>query len=163
MSNNEMTRRTAADDVQALAAGQANLYSTITGDSMEARLAILSAVTDSEPVIDHIGETFQLRHVIVQASSVADEDGNETDAVRVIVIDEDGNAWHAMSKGLFTYMRNLFDIVGNPKDWTQPLPVQFVEKRGRNGFRFLTVKLAETPKAPAAKATGTAKGDSATQ
>ena len=122
--------------------GVAALYSSIKGETLEERLQILSAVTDPEPVSEHLGETLNLQNVIVQATQVTDpKTGEVSDVLRTILITEEGDAYAAISTGIFQYLQNLFDIVGHPSTWSAPLPVQVVEKKGRSGYRYMTVKV----------------------
>jgi hypothetical protein len=136
-----MVQNRSMQSVQALSDGISSIYSTIVGDSPEAKRLILSAVTDAEPIADHLNEVIHLKDVIVQATTLADDSGEERDALRTILIDADGKAYAAVSDGLFKYLQNMFAILGNPTTWSEPLAIRVVEKRGRKGFRFFTVQL----------------------
>jgi len=129
--------------VQNMGTGVSNVYSTIIGDTPEARIAILEAVTNAEPIADHLDEIIQLKDVVVQATEIGQEDGSERDALRIILIDSEGKSYAAVSDGLFKAMQNMFAILGNPNTWTEPLPVKVVEVRGRRGFKFFTIKIAK--------------------
>lgn len=118
------------------------IISTFKGDTLDERKATLSAVTNSEPISDHLGETIQLAHVVTQAVTISDEKtGEVTDAVRIILIDSSGGAYAAVSEGLFGSLRDVFGIMGHPSEWVEPLPVRVVEKKGRSGFRFMKLEL----------------------
>lgn len=127
-----------------LSAGVSSIYSTITGDTQAEKLQILDAVTNAEPVGDHLGEVIKLRHVIAQATQVEDSNTKEMrDAVRTILIDDDGKAYAAVSDGMLMALQNIFAILGNPSGWAEPLPITVVEVKGRKGFKFFTVKMAQ--------------------
>lgn len=133
---------TAMNQIANLTGGVASLWSSIQGDTQTDRVKVLSAVTDAEPLSEHLGETLNLRHVIAQATQIKDEKTGEiNDAIRTILITEEGDAYAAVSVGLFQYLKNLFDIVGHPSTWDGPLAIQVVEKKGRKGYRFMTVKM----------------------
>lgn len=137
------TENRAAGAVSNLTNGVASLYSSIKGDTQAEKIKILEAVTDPEPLSEHLNETINLKHVIVQATQITDDKtGEVSDVLRTILIAEDGTAYAAISTGLFQYLKNLFDIVGQPADWEGPLAIQVFEKRGRSGYRYMTVKMA---------------------
>lgn len=148
-----LTTTGAQGAISNLNSGVSALFSSITAETVEEKMQVLDYVTNPEAIADHLGETLNLRHVIAQAVDIADENtGETTEAIRIILVTEEGQAYSAVSKGLFTYLRNLFDIVGHPSSWEKPLPIKVVEKRGRGKFRFMTVELASASKsAPAAK------------
>lgn len=130
--------------VSNLAAGVNSIYSTIAGETREEKVQILEAVTNAEPVGDHLGEVIKLRHVIAQATQVEDANTKEMrDAVRTVIIDDEGKAYAAVSDGMLMALQNIFGIMGNPSTWAEPLPITVVEVKGRKGFKFFTVRIAQ--------------------
>lgn len=126
----------------AMLSNGSGIVSTLRGDSMEARKATLNAVTNASPISEHLGETINLVHVVVQAVTIVDDKtGEATDAVRAILLDADGSAYAATSDGLMGSLRDVFGIMGQPDTWPEPLPIKVVEKRGRSGFRFYKIEL----------------------
>ncbi len=120
----------------------AGMYSSIVGDDTAARLANFNAVTNSEPVSEYLDQQIDLRHIIIQAADVTDEETGEVSQVpRIILVDAAGRAYHAMSQGLFTSVKNLIAFVGEPTEWTESIPVKITEKRTRKGFRTMTIEL----------------------
>ena len=59
---------------------------------------------------------------------------------RVTLIDADGTAYVATSQGIFNSVRQLMSTVGHPATWARPIEVYAVEEKGRNNFRYLTLK-----------------------
>lgn len=130
-------------DKMAMLSSGAGVYTTIVGTTLEARKSTLNAVTNAEPIADHLGETINLVHVVAQAVTVVDEkSGESNDTVRTILLADDGKAYAAISEGLLGSLRDIFGIMGEPNTWPEPLPVQVVEKRSRSGFRFMKIELA---------------------
>jgi hypothetical protein len=66
----EVTVNRSMQAVGALGAGVSNVYSTIVGDTPEAKIQILEAVTNAESLGDHLGETLLLKDVVVQATTM---------------------------------------------------------------------------------------------
>lgn len=141
MSEIEMSR--VDREIAGIQSGQSSVYTSITGDSQESRLANFSAISNSTPIADHLGETIALRHVVIQSVDMPEEKTGEIIAVpRVILVDDSGNAFHAISSGLMTSIRNLFAFVGTPDTWSAPIPVKVTEARGRSGHRYYTLSAA---------------------
>ena len=136
------TTNRAVEQMQTLSSG-VGIMSTVKGDTVESRKVTLNAVTNADPVSDHLDETIDLVHVVTQAVTIADDKtGEERDVVRVILLSADGSAYAAVSDGLLGSLRDVFGIMGHPSTWAEPLPVKVVEKRGRSGYRFYKIELA---------------------
>src|SRR5690606_1115300 len=116
--------------------------STFSGDDFATKAKVFDAITNPEPISDHLGETIQLANVVAQSVEVADDEGTLNEAARVILIDADGQAYAGLSDGLLRSIQNLFGILGMPNTWPGPLPVKVTEEKSRKGFKFFTIKLA---------------------
>jgi hypothetical protein len=127
--------------VDAFATGKAAVFSTITGTSQADKVKTLNALANATPVSDKLDQPFKLVDFVIQAVSVNDDDGSPQDAVRTVLVDDEGNAYSAVSTGLMTSLQNITGILGHPSSWEEPLPVVVTEVKGRKGYRFMTIKL----------------------
>jgi hypothetical protein len=150
MSNSELANvsdiagvgNKAVEQIGTLREGSA-ILSTMNGDTREGKIGTLNAVTNAEPLSDHLGETINLVHCVFQAISLTDETtGVVSDAVRTILIDADGASYAAVSAGLFGSLRDIFGILGQPATWDQPLSIVVSEQKGRKGYKFFKVSMA---------------------
>lgn len=146
---------TIADQVTNLNDGQVAVFSSIKGDDFASKARVLAATTNAVRLDDNLGKTILLKDVVAQAITVNNEDAKtgevtEEEAVRVILLDEDGTSYAAVSTGIFKALTNMFGILGQPHTWPHALPVQVVEEKSRRGFKFFTIKLVDAD-APAAK------------
>lgn len=142
----EVSQSRGVTDVAGAIAGlndsSAAFYSTIKGTDFAARKLIAAAQTKSTPLADNLNKEIALKNFIVQSVSLQDEKtGEVAEAPRVTLIAEDGTAYHATSTGLLSALRNVIATLGEPDSWPEALPVQVVEQRGRNGYRFMTIEL----------------------
>lgn len=129
-------------DIANLASGKSTVFSTVTGDDFNTKVSVINAMTNSLPVQDNIGKTIQLVNVIVQAVDMADEKSREISAQpRIILLDADGTAYHAISSGLFKSLENIFGILGHPATWPAPLPIVIDRVKGKVGH-FFTARIA---------------------
>jgi hypothetical protein len=117
-------------------------YTSIKGGSFADRKAIAAAVTSSQPIDEHLGETLSIINVIVLPVDLADAQGEVNTQPRVILIDSSGVAYHATSVGLLSAIRNIFATLGEPDEWPEPLDLKVVQQKGNRGFKFFTINLA---------------------
>lgn len=133
-------------DIAVKNAGSVSLvdgYSSITGTDIEARKKVYTAISAAQQLSDHLGKTINLKDVIVQPVTSENEETGEVDEyLRTTLIDADGTAYAAGSSGVASSLKNLFGVFGEPEIWTEPLAIKVVEKKGRKGFKFMSIELA---------------------
>lgn len=140
---NHGTVATAREKVAGMDAGAATIFSTIKTDTLAAKMDLYTALSNAERIDDHLDEVINLKHVVAQVVEVTQEDGSMTDAVRTILIAEDGTAYAAVSSGLFKALENLLQVLGTPDTWgNAAIPLKVVREKSRKGFGFFTVKMA---------------------
>src|SRR5690625_5224 len=132
------------DEIQALKNGKTPVLSTMDGDDRESRIATLQAMTDSIPLDDVMGKELELAHYVVQPVEMPDEKTGELLQVpRIILVTKDGKAYHAISSGIFSALKNISSILGMPskdnKEW--PVKVTPSTDKTRQGYRVFTLKV----------------------
>lgn len=129
-------------EVQGLGAGVSSVFSSIQGDDFASRKKVVSAVTDSQPLREHLGEVINLKDVVVQVVAMENEQTKQLeDQPRVILIDDAGNSYHAISGVILKDVQNLMGILGQPHTWPEPVPVAVKEQQSGNKRRFMTLTL----------------------
>ena len=135
-----------SNEIANMSKGQLGLFSTITGDTFEAKSALLSALSNSEPISENLKATIQLANVVVESVDMADEATGEIKAQpRIVLIDADGKAFHAISGPAFRDVKRLLAVMGHPTTWPTPLPIHVLQD-GTGTRKYFTVKLGEAPK-----------------
>jgi len=136
-----------SQEIQDLAAGKAAFMSTIPGDDFETKVKTVEAMTNSVAVKQNLGKTINLAHVIVQSIPMLDKrTGEVRDQPRIVLLDADGTAYHAISGGLFTSVKNILGVMGNPVTWPAPLPIHIIGVQGKSGGDYFTAKIGPAPK-----------------
>lgn len=131
------------DAIAKLASGQATVYSTFQGDDFDTKIALLEAVTNSEPIAENLNKRIDIVNLVIQPVEMADEQTGEMREVpRVILIDENGVAYHAISMGIYRAVETVLGIVGQPHTWPHPLPVKLV-REGKAPRAYFTIKNAK--------------------
>lgn len=143
MSDVVATNDGIAGTIDRLNQGQSNVYSSFKGDDFDTREKVLDATTNSAPVSEHLGKKINLANIIIQSVEMADDKTGElSEQPRIILIDTDGNSFHAISGGLLRSVENILGILGEPHQWPRPITVVVEEKKGNNGYKFFTMKKA---------------------
>jgi len=138
----------AREQVENLNNGALTVFSTYKTDDQASKMSLFVALSDAAPLGEHLNETIDLANVVAQVVEVNDENNGVTEAVRVILIDNEGRAYAGVSAGLFKAIQNLFQIIGLPDQWENGvIPVRVVREKARSGWYFHTIKLATSPKA----------------
>ena len=119
----------------------AGFYTSLNVASRADKMNLLKAINNSVPLVDKAGSEIAIVDVVMQEVEIANENtGAIEDAIRITLIDADGTAYNATSKGIAQSLKQVFGVLGEPGQWEEPLEVGVAEERGRNGFRYLTLK-----------------------
>ena len=81
----------------------------------------ISAINDSENALaDHLGAQIAITDMVAHSIELEDEITKKTvQAIRVVVIDEEGNGYHAISEGVVSSLQKAIKVFGQAP-WTEP-------------------------------------------
>lgn len=130
--------------IDSLSRGEVAMFSTIAADTFDEKRRVLSLMTNAKSLASEemLGKPINLRNIIVQAVEIADEQtGEVNEQPRIILVDDEDNAYSAISNGLIRSIESIMSMFGHPSTWEGAIPVEVVEKRGRSGFRFYTLNI----------------------
>lgn len=132
--------------INALKSGSSNVLSTFEGGEFADKIKVIAAMTSAKPIADNLGTIINLRNVVVQPVDMPvdekDESKGTAEVPRIILVDEDGTAYAAISSGIFKSLENIFGVLGQPATWPTALPVVVTEEKSRKGFKFFTLSIA---------------------
>ena len=119
-------------------------YTSLSLATRADKMKMLNVINNSEPLLEMVGKQINIKDVVLQTVEIANPTTGEVEStVRITLVDEKGTAYHATSIGIAQSLRQLFNIVGDPETWGQAITANVLEKKGRNGFRFLTLDFVE--------------------
>ena len=110
--------------------GKAGILTTLPNGTQAERLAVAAAVSNSDPIKKNLGKTIQVVNVVVQSVEMENEQTGEIVSVpRVVLVDDKGNTFHAISGPLFRDVRTMLGLVGMPdlSAGDKPIPVKILE------------------------------------
>lgn len=74
---------------------------------------------------DMINEVINVKHVYVEiVNCVEKESGEITQCPRTVLIDDKGVGYQAVSIGVFSGLKKVFQIFGLPQTWEKPIPLK---------------------------------------
>ena len=115
------------------------IYSSVTAETRDEKLAVFDAVSNSESLEDMVGKAIDVENIIIQPVEMNDEKTGEVrDANRIVLITDEGKAYGCVSSGVETSIKNLFAIVGSAP-WVPAIRFEVTKKQGRNGYKFMTL------------------------
>lgn len=120
-----------------LTQGSGQVVSTVDTSTMEGKVRQFDALQDAQPVAHFLGKKIELVDIIMQSVEIADSQTGELNpAVRVILVDKDGQAYSSVSETIVKDVRTLLTVFGAPREWGGPLVVKVEERQGRPGHKF---------------------------
>lgn len=119
------------------------LFSTIQVTDRASKIKLYNAISDSENSLDeHKGEVLEITDFVAHPIELEDGQTKEkVKAMRIVLIDKNGEGYHAVSAGVVSSMQRIISIVGQGPWTDEPLQVVPIEKKTRSGFKTLTLKL----------------------
>lgn len=135
-----------ANKISGMSDGVQGFYSSIEGDDFETKLVVLEALTDSVPLSENLNKVIMVQNVIVQMVEMLDTNSGEMKPQpRVVLIDEDGKAFHGISQPLFRDVEQWLGTLGKPSTWKGSLPVK-VTKAGSGNSQYFKASISRSPK-----------------
>ena len=129
-----------ASPIQGFTSAADDFFSTLPMRTPKERMAVLKKITSATKVDDAVGTTINLANVIIQSVDLTNETTGEIEgALRITLLDEDDNAFVATSKGIANQLKVLLQVMGDPAEWTEPVPITFAQE-GSGTRKYLTFK-----------------------
>lgn len=95
----------------------------ITQKEKEHLSNIISSPTDR--IANIINEIIELKDIYVETVELTNEETEETYfAPRTILIDKNGKSFECVSIGIFSALKKLFQIFGEPCTWEKPIKIK---------------------------------------
>ena len=121
-----MTEQTSIEKVnlsQELSQNASTVYCSVKGGDRLTKAKVYNAMNNPEHKVgDMINKTINVKDVLVEIIELANEETGEVEeAPRVVLIDDKGQAYQAVSQGIFSAVKNAIQVFGAPT-WEEPLP-----------------------------------------
>lgn len=100
-------------------------YCTMQAVDNRSRVTLYNACSSPEKLSSMINKRIKLMHVYVEIIQVKSEmSGEMVNAPRIILIDDHGKGYQAVSTGIYNSVKRIFALFGNPADWDAPHEIE---------------------------------------
>ena len=112
----------------------AESYCSIKGDTREAKVAMYNAINSPDHKLsDFVGKKLNIKDISIErVENPSDETGEMVANARVVLIDENGESYTCVSSGIYSAIKKLVAVFGEPT-WEQPIPVVVKQEKVANG------------------------------
>ncbi len=119
-------------------------YCSLDASDLKAKQTLYNATNSTqERVGDHINEVITVRHIYVEAiQCTSTETGEVKWCPRVVLINDRGIGYQAVSTGVYTSVKKLIQIFGEPQTWEAPIKLK-IKQLTRGEFKILTLEIAQ--------------------
>lgn len=105
-------------------AGGGKGYCTMTAENKQAKATLYNAVSNPDKISDMINKEIKMIHFYVEIIQCANEStGGVVNVPRVVLIDENGKGYQAVSVGIYNAVKRIVSMFGNPAAWDSPVIV----------------------------------------
>lgn len=118
-------------------------YCSLQAETAGEKMILFNAMNNPEErLADHINEVINVKDVFCEiVDCVNEETGEVKQAPRIVLIDEVGTGYACVSLGIFSAIKKLMQVFGNPT-WETPLPLKVVQVT-KGARKMLTIQVAK--------------------
>lgn len=122
---NELMTRTDDGAMTINFASAITAYSSFKPKSDAERVAFFNAVNSpSKRLKEMVNTEVEVEHIYAEQVEFVQEDGTIEPGVRIVFISPDGTSYQASSKGVFSSVQKLMQIVGEPSTWKKSIKIR---------------------------------------
>ena len=119
-------------------------FCSMVAKNEDEEITLFNAMNNPEKRIgDCINLTIEVKHVFCEVvTCINRETGESNICPRIVLIDKDGVGYQAVSMGIYSALKKIISIKGNPASWKKPVKLQVVQvtKGDRKLLTFNLVK-----------------------
>ena len=119
-------------------------YCSFKPDNEEDEIVLFNAMNNpTKRIADCINMTISVRHVFCEIVECTNRDtGAVTKCPRVVLIGDDGESYQAVSIGIFSALKKIFAIKGEPSTWKKPVRLKVIQQT-RGERKILTFEMVK--------------------
>ena len=122
---------------------QLDAFCSMTAETPEQKADLFNATNNpAHRISDYINATIKVRDVFCEMVNVTNrETGEISQCPRVVLIDENGEGYQAVSFGVFSALKKLMQVYGLPT-WEPAIPIQ-VQQISKGTNKMLTFSVGK--------------------
>lgn len=118
-------------------------YCSMVANTPKEQAALFNAMNNPEfRLADCINETIKVKDVFVEVVNCANEDtGDVVACPRIVLIDSNNKGYQCVSVGIFSALKKLFGVYGEPTKWKAPINLKVKQiTKGKKQMLTLNVE-----------------------
>lgn len=121
-------------DVRELEGGKLAAFCSVQAETMAEKALVFNAANNPQhKVNDFINKVIMLKDIYAETLELVNQETGEYEkAPRIVLIDENGEAYECVSVGMFSSLKKLIATFGEPT-WEEPIPVVVKQEKVKNG------------------------------
>lgn len=122
-------------------------FCSMTAETEEEKAHLFNVINNPEKrLADCINMTIQAKHLYIEVVNCTNEETGEITACpRIVIIDEKGVAYQAVSLGIYSALKKVIQIFGTPQTWKQAIPLE-VKQVTKGTRKMLTLNIGKIGK-----------------
>lgn len=134
VSEADVTADIRSYDVRELEGGKLAAYCSVRAETMAEKALVFNAANNPQhKVNDFINKLIMLKDVYAETLELVNQETGEYEkAPRIVLIDENGEAYECVSVGMFSSLKKLIATFGEPT-WNESIPVIVKQEKVKNG------------------------------
>lgn len=122
-------------------------YCSLVANSEDEKLTLYNAMNNPDfRLADMINEIINVKDVFVEVVHCTNrKTGEITSCPRIVLIDEAGASYQCVSIGVFSALKKLFSVFGEPSTWTSSIPIK-VKQLTKGERKMLTLEVVKNKK-----------------
>lgn len=119
-------------------------YCSLVAETEDEKLTLYNAMNNPDKRLgDCINEKINVKDVFVEVVKCENrETGEKQSCPRVVLIDENGVGYQCVSIGIFSALKKLFAVFGEPGTWAKPVTVK-VKQISKGDRKMLTLDVVK--------------------
>lgn len=117
-------------------------YCSMTAVDNAAKVTLYNVCSSPAKISDMINKRISVLHIYVEVIQVLSESSGEfVNAPRVILIDEKGKGYQAVSTGIYNSVKRMINLFGDPANWDTPHTVEVKNVSLANGQHTFSLEM----------------------
>lgn len=117
-------------------------YCSVVAQTDEEKALLFNATNNTaHRLSDCINMVINVKDVFVEVVNCTNQETGEVTACpRIVLINDKGEGYQCVSMGIFSALKKLFAIYGEPKDWSKPIKLE-VKQVTKGERKMLTLNI----------------------
>lgn len=136
--------RFAALDIASDITTGAGSYCSMSAASDKDKVTLYNACSSPKRLSDMINIDIRMKHVYAEVIQVMSEQSGEMVSVpRVVIIDEKGQGYQAVSLGIYNSVKRILSLFGDPAAWDKPHTIRVKNISLANGQHTFNLEMVD--------------------